>query len=80
MRTRLTWALASAIVSVVTVAAAFDVANRGGGRGQPWLPAIVAVAVGFGAVGVLIAICDPRNTIAHGRELFPSSDEVLPAT
>lgn len=63
MRTRLAWALGSAIVAVVTVAAAFDVANRGSGHGQPWLPAIVAVAVGFAAVGVLIATRRPNNVI-----------------
>jgi hypothetical protein len=52
-----------AAVVLVSVAAAFDVVNRAGGSGDPWLPSIAAAALGFGTVGALIARRHPGNPI-----------------
>jgi signal transduction histidine kinase len=52
-----------AAVVLVSVAAAFDVVNRTSGNGDPWLPSIAAVALGFGTVGALIASRHPGNPI-----------------
>jgi signal transduction histidine kinase len=52
-----------AAVVLVTGAACFDVVNRGGGGGDPWLPGIAAAALGFGTVGALIASRHPDNPI-----------------
>jgi len=52
-----------AAVVLVSVAAAFDVVNRTSGNGDPWLPSIAAVALGFGTVGALIASRHPGSPI-----------------
>jgi hypothetical protein len=52
-----------AAVVLVTGAAAFDVVNRASGSSDPWLPGIVAAALGFCTVGALIAGRHPGNPI-----------------
>src|SRR5512133_1720699 len=63
VRARVAGALWVAAVVLVVAAAAFDVVNRAGGRGDPWLPGIAAAALGFGTVGALIAARHPGNPI-----------------
>jgi two-component system NarL family sensor kinase len=60
---RLAWTLAIVSVGLVAVAAGFDVVNAAHDRGDPWLPSIAAAAIGFGAVGGLVAAQQPHNPI-----------------
>jgi hypothetical protein len=60
---RLAWTLGTVSVGLVAVAAAFDVVNAAHDRADPWLPSIAAAAVGFGAVGGLVAAQQRRNPI-----------------
>jgi signal transduction histidine kinase len=63
VRARVAGALWVAAVVLVTGAAAFDVVNRASGSSDPWLPGIVAAALGFCTVGALIAGRHPGNPI-----------------
>ena len=63
VRARVAGASWVAAVVLVSVAAAFDMVNRTGGGGDPWLPGIAAAALGFGTVGALIASRHPHNPI-----------------
>ncbi len=60
---RLAWTLGTVSVGLVAVAAGFDVVNAADDRADPWLPSIAAAAVGFGAVGGLVAARQRRNPI-----------------